>query len=789
MSITFFNRILISIGLLSVSMIAYQLSLMQYLSIIQWYHFAYMVIAIALLGFGGAGTFLALFRERLLGKIEILLPFFTGLSGIFMPISIWLSGQPFASFDTYLLFVEQKQVWRLLLFELLFFIPFFFCALAIGMVFIKYTDRIGKLYFSNLAGSGLGGLAALLLFWTFSPMQIPFITGLLALVAALFILPNQRKVFWLSATLLSAIILLFFSFRSPVSLDISQYKSISRTLDLPEIGIDTTANTPYGWVQYVSSTVLRYAPGLSLSYTGKVPVTDAVFNNGEWAGAVLSSAKESEILDHTTAALPMEINQPQKVLVLNAGTGIRSHYYSQTERTRVHHVESHPLISEFSSKKTGFGANVKQYQQDARSFLAGSDEYYDLISLPDVGAFGGSAGLHAIQEDYLFTTDSFELMFDRLQPAGIISISVWMDYPYRNPLKITATLAETLTAKGIREPLDHLAAVRSWNTIIYLLKKTPFSETEIQAVRQFCERLSFDPLILRGISSEEKSKFNSLLDESLFRYTDELLVGDREKLYESYDFNVKPATDDKPYFSQFLRWESFPYLQKLFGDQSASFFELGYLIVGVTFLQSLLLAIILIILPLFFLKRKMENKTWTLLYFAGIGIGFMFVEMVLIQRFILFLGHPVYSVAAVISVMLLLSGTGSWLSTNLKLGLAAIRKVLIIVAGILLLYSFVLPWLLEAGMGLGMGIRIFLSLLLIGIPAFFMGMPFPLGLRYLSKRNEGEVPWAWGINGCFSVVSTSLATIIAVEAGFSVLILSGAAAYMVTMAVCYLKRL
>ena len=785
---SFSNRLLFSIGLLSVSMIAYQLSLMQYLSIIQWYHFAYMVIAIALLGFGGAGTFLALFRKQLIDKIDFLLPVFIALSGICMPLCIWLSGQPFASFDTYLLFVEQREIWRLLLFEFLFFVPFFFCALAIGMVFIKYTNRIGKLYFSNLVGSGFGGVVAIVLFWMASPVEIPFITGVLAMIAAMLVIPSQKRNLWLSSMIILLIILLFFSYHSPLSLKLSQYKSLSRTLDLPDTEVETAENSPYGWVQYVSSPVLRYAPGLSLSYMGEIPVTDAIFNNGDWVGAVLDSASDSKILDYTTSAIAMEIAKPRKVLVLNSGTGIMSHYLNEKGVGQIQNVDPHPVLWKLSSERKGIENNVQQFEQDGRSFLSESDVQYDLISLPDIGAFGGTAGLQAIQEEYLLTTDSFSSIFDHLNKNGIISVTVWMDYPYRNPLKITATLAETLTEKGINEPKQHLVAVRSWNTITYLLKKEAFSEKEIRMVREFCDRLSFDPLLLPGIFTQERSNYNALQDESLFRLTDQLLSKDREKLFETYDFNIKPATDNKPYFSQFLKWKSFSHLQELFGGQSASFFELGYLIVGVTFLQSLILAFILIILPLFLLKGKMENKTWTLLYFSGIGIGFMFLEIVLIQRFILFLGHPVYSVAAVISVMLLLSGIGSWCSSNLQPGFASMRKILLSITFILILYAFGLQWVLDLGMELGTGIKVIVSLILIGFPSFFMGMPFPLGMRYLSWKNEEEVPWAWGINGCLSVVSTSLATIIAIEAGFSVLILFGALAYLITLVSCYLKN-
>lgn len=783
------SRLLLSIGLLSLSMIAYQLSLMQYLSIVQWYHFAYMIIGIALLGFGAAGTFIAIFRKFLLRRIELFLPVCMILTAIFMPVSIWLSTQPFARFDTYLLFVEQREVWRLLFFELLFFIPFFFCALAIGLTFVNYTSKISKLYFSNLAGSGLGGLTAILLFWTATPIQIPFITALLSLLAALLILPLRRKSIW-TGTIIVAGIFFYFSLSSPLKLHLSQYKSLSRTLDLPETIVEEAVNSPYGWVQYVSSPYLRYAPGLSLGFTEEVPFVDAVFNNGEWVGALLQSEGESRILDYTTSAIAWDLSSLEKVLILSAGTGIRTRYAVMREAAMIDHVESNPVISEFANRKMDLKseASVNFHTQDVRSFLAHTEKEYDLISFPALGEFGGSAGLQAVQEEYLLTKKAFSTAFDRLQEKGYLEIKVWMDYPYRNPLKITATLAEVLAEKNISDHTDHLIAVRSWNTISFIIKKSSFIPSEIQRVREFCEELNFDPLILPKITPEERSRYNALEDESLFRLTDSIISEDREKVYERYNFHLRPATDDKPYFSQFLRLKSFPHLQQLYGEQSASFFELGYLIVGVTFIQSLFLAVVLIILPLFWLKGQLKNKTRTLLYFSGLGIGYMFVEIVFIQRFILYLGHPVYSVAAVISGMLLLSGLGSWYSSRLQLSLEGIGRLVLFIVLLLLVYILSLPWLLEISIGLPLGVKTGISLVLIGIPAFFMGMPFPLGLHHLSLHNEAGVPWAWGVNGCLSVVSASLATILAIETGFSILLLLGGVAYLITAGSCWITN-
>ena len=780
------KRILFSIGILSMTMIAYQLSLIQYLSIIQWYHFAYMVITIALLGFGGAGTFLSLFRKKLVDKIEMLLPLFILLGGIFMPVSLWFSGNGFANFDTYLLFVEQKEIWKLFLFELLFFIPFFFCALSIGLVFIAYTESIGKLYFSNLVGSGLGGLLAILLFWTSGPAQIPFVTALLTVLASLIILPKKYNLAWKGLVFIISVGLLYFSFNSPVRLNLSQYKSLTRTLNLPETKVISSENSPFGYVQYISSSVLRYAPGLSLSYSEEIPTNDAVFNNGEWAGIILRSPEDSKILNYTTSSVSMELIDLEKVLVLDAGTGIKSTYYKQMGFKQVDHVEPNPMINELSGVWESEGINI--IQEDARTYLSRSEKKYDLIHLPDLGNFGGNAGLKAISEEYLFTTEGFSEMLDLLKNNGILQITVWIDYPYRNPLKITATFVEALTDKGFKNPENHLVAVRSWNNITYILKKESFDKEEVSIVKKFCERLSFDPLILPGIKNEERNKNNTLQDESLFHLTDSILSPYRQNLYESYDFKIKPASDDQPYFSQFLKWKSFLKLQELFGAQTGLFFELGLLILAVTFFQSVVLALLLIILPLFILKKKIKDRTWTLFYFSGIGIGFMFVEIVFIQRFILLLGQPAYSVAAVIGIMLLFSGIGSWYSSKYLPGMGILKKVNLIITGILVLYAIVLPSLLELAVGWPLGFKLFFTVVMIGIPSFFMGFPFPVALRFISDNNKAGVPWAWAVNGCLSVISASLATLLAVTAGFKMLTFFAALAYLITFASCYFRK-
>lgn len=167
------HRLVTATGIVSIALISGQVALMQLLSIMQWHHYANMVISIALLGFGAAGTLLSLIRRRLLDHSEMLIPFLMIMSGLTMLGAVWLSRSGFARFDSYLLFVDRSQWVALAINYLLFFLPFFCGALALGIIFIKYVSTIGKFYSSNLIGSGIGAITAALLSWYFLPAALP----------------------------------------------------------------------------------------------------------------------------------------------------------------------------------------------------------------------------------------------------------------------------------------------------------------------------------------------------------------------------------------------------------------------------------------------------------------------------------------------------------------------------------------------------------------------------------------------------------------------------------------
>jgi hypothetical protein len=309
------------------------------------------------------------------------------------------------------------------------------------------------------------------------------------------------------------------------------------------------------------------------------------------------------------------------------------------------------------------------------------------------------------------------------------------------------------------------------------MTKSQLTTNEINNTRSFCEEMMFDPAILPDLKTEERSAYNQLQDERFFRYLDQILSKERKEFYSNYDFNIQPATDNKPFFSQYLRLKSLERLASFFGNRSLPFFEVGYLLVLVTLVQTLLASFVLIILPLFKLGWKGKNKLSILLYFSGIGLGYMFVEIVLIQYFILYFGSPVYSASAVITALLIFSGLGSYVSGKFITSRKQLILLFVFIALVLLIYAFALMPVLQGTVHFGLPYKLLIVLLLIGPLAFLMGMPFPSGLSAVSKANPASIPWAWGVNGCTSVISTALATIVSVELGFNWVLLLAAVAY------------
>ena len=313
-------RLHLALVLLSAALIGFQLEQMQLLAFVQWHHFAYLIISVALLGFGASGTLIALRRTILLRHLEWLLPVLMFACSITMAMALPLSREMTNRFDIGLLFVEPGQAVILLLSQCLYLLVFFLGALPLGLVFVGFSSRINSLYCANLVGSGIGGVTAVALMYFLLPQQLPALTALLPWAAGVLVISRTRRMPLLAVGALPLAVIAVVAYH-PLQIGPSQYKDISRTLDLPGAKITANQPSPYGLVQLVKAPSLRYAPGLSLTYGGEVPtVSGVVFTNGDWFGAV--SSGEPSFLRATAAALPYTMGKRNRVLVLQAGTGM-----------------------------------------------------------------------------------------------------------------------------------------------------------------------------------------------------------------------------------------------------------------------------------------------------------------------------------------------------------------------------------------------------------------------------------------------------------------------------------
>jgi hypothetical protein len=340
------NRLPLAVGLCSAAVIAFQLVIMQLLAIAQWHHFAYMVISMALLGFGAAGTVLALYRPLFERHYAALLPALFAGCALAMAASAWVVGLA-GDFDAFLLFFDAGQFGLLAFSYLAWSLPFFFAGLAITLAFHCEVRRIGVLYCANMAGSGAGALLVIGLLWLVPAERLAGLLALLPLAAAWLTLPAGTSTRAAAAAGLATLAVALASLAWPAAPSPSQYKDISAALLLPGARITHARSSPHGRLEVVEADVMRFAPSLSLNFRGEPPVRPVVFNDGDYLGTLLGRgmAGERHLLDHSTRALPYALRNPARVAVLEAGTGTEVSLALASGATEIHAVEPHRQLN------------------------------------------------------------------------------------------------------------------------------------------------------------------------------------------------------------------------------------------------------------------------------------------------------------------------------------------------------------------------------------------------------------------------------------------------------------
>lgn len=792
---------LLSIFILSASALAYEILLLRLFSIIHWHHFASMIISIALLGYGISGSLITLFRDRLLPhyqQVFIANALLFGLSSLVCFIIV--QHFPFNSLE---ILWDSSQWFQLLLSYLLLTLPFFFVANAVALSLMRFSERIPLLYGIDLIGAGLGVLLMVILLQNFSLNNVLRLLAVCGISAGLFSLRGLKQgqaQLNLALIVMCLIIVILAPYRW-TDLRLSPYQGLSQALSVKGTTLLQSHSSAIARTDVVQSKQIpfRHAPGLSLSSPAGPPEQLAVFRDGDQMTTIdiVSSPTVLEYYDYMSTALPYKLHpSPQNVLILASTTGALVLQADKFEAQQIDVVEpdlhmSNLITDEFADY---IGWSKLQHKVDIHNItsrgFAASAGLYDLVIMgPPSASSGGSAGVHAVAVNYDYTVEALQSYLQLLKPNGLLSLTLWTSTPARANIKLLATVVSAMKNIGIDQPGQHIAWIRSWNTATLLIKNSVLTATDIIAVRQFSASRGFDLAWLPDINPDEANRYSILQNPVFYQAAKALLQESDDSFIDNHLFRLQPASDNKPFFNFYFKGSSLNDLLSMPGQTGLSLIGVGYPTLLITLAQALAAALLLILGPLVFIrfnqKRKAVSRCRIIVYFMGIGLAYLFIELAFIQKFTLILSQPLYAVAVTLCAFLIFSGLGSlYIQHRMKTASETTLSNLLLgsVIGITLIsiiYVLLLPQISQMLMALPEPARLSSAFILAAPLAFVMGMPFALGLTSLQQSSPELIPWAWGINGCASVLSAILAVLLAIEIGFNGVLISAAVLYII----------
>ncbi|MCP4640107.1 MAG: SAM-dependent methyltransferase [bacterium] len=790
--------------LISAACIAYQVALVRTFAVMQWHHFAHMIISMAMLGFGASGALLAVTRPWVAGREPVLLRFAAWLAVVGLPGCFLLGVH--IPFETFRLTVEPMQMVYVGALYLVLAIPFGLMAICIALAFMANPERVGRVYGVNMLGSGLGAAGAVALLHMAHPAHIPFLlTPVVAAGAALLSVGVARSRFARTLALIVPVLVLagaVWMCGRPPALPLSEYKPLSYALQLPDARVIAEAHGPLAVLTAVESDQIRETPGQVSGYPwerlGPFPPQVGVFFDGNGPSPVHrfdGDLAPFAYLDYVTGAVAYRLVDAPHAFVIGAGGGTEILSALSHGSAHVTAVELDPNVVRLVDDRLGAFSGCPYGRDDVtlvvaegRGFAQGARGEFDLIHVPSTGGFAtASAGVLTLSESYLYTVESFVAFLDRLSPEGVLVMDCWLQVPPRNALKLFATAVEACETAGIAEPGRHLLFVRSWNNATICVSRSALSDDHIAAVRAFCESRGFDICHLPGMRPGEANQFTVLPDTGTTYHEAAARILDpetRDAFLHAYPFYVQPATDDRPFFFRFFKWK---HLTWFLGKEGPGlpFVEWGYVVLIATVVQSVVAGLVFVLLPVAVFRRRAirGGKGRILVYFGCLGLAYMALEIAMIQRLMLFLASPVLAMAAVLTAFLVFSGLGSLYADRRIVGLGRPVGGIAVSA---LAFLVLMPVLFRVGCGWPVVVRAVAAVVFLAPMAFFMGMPFPMGLQRVSRTAPGYMPWAWAVNGCASVTGASLAPLLALHCGFRLVL--GFAALLYAVAALTLGR-
>ena len=777
----------VSVFLLSASTLAFELILSRLFAITQFYHFAFMAISLALLGTGASGTALSVFPALRKGEATSRLPLFALATSLAMLGSFVLANR--LPFDSFAIAWDRSQILYLALMYLALAVPFFTGALTTGWLLSTHPNDTPRVYAANLIGSAVGCLLALGTLATLGGERAALFSAWLAGLASLTVRlapssqdrttpPESRISFVLGLVVVSLLSWWMASLPAVTHMQLSPYKSLAQALRVPQTELVWTRWNAATRVDFVQSPAIRSFPGMSYAYTGPLPRQDGLTFDGDDLSPVTYLTPETAgFAEYLPGAVAHRLRPNATTLVLGARGGLDVVAALANGAARVTAVESNEIAVEAVHDATGEldDPRVQYVVEDSRAFVQRTVDTFDIVQLALTQPYRPvTSGAYSLAENFDLTVEGFRDLLQRLNEDGILVVTRWLQTPPSEGLRLFALVVTAAEQQGL-DPSACVIALRGYNTVTVIAQRGSWTGAEIDTITDFAAARRFDLIYAPGLSAAAANRYNVLPEDPYYRNFHALISApDRHRFYADYPFDVTPPTDDWPFFGHYFKWTQAGELWAQLGKTWQPFGGAGYYVLLFMLGFVSIAAAMLILLPLVVrgaLGRR-QHTGQAMAYFAVIGLGFLFVEIPLTQRLILYVERPTYALGTVLFGLLLFSGIGSTLSPRAPWRLALASVVIASTA-----YPFLLPVLFQATLGLPLTMRFVLAILVLGPLGLLMGMPLPKGIDWLKRSAPDLIPWAWGVNGAVSVVAAVLAALIALSAGFTWVLLAGAVCY------------
>lgn len=844
----------VSVALGAGAVIALQIDIMRVFAVGNWTHFGSLVVSLAMLGFGLTSAVMASakgwFSKHWLGAA-------TGALGLMGPLAVGanLFIQQLG-FNPIYLVSDPNQKWKLVEIFLASLAPFLAGAVFLGCVFLKSNKTFGRVYFADLAGSGLSGLVFLAAMYLFAPVNliaVPLALWLASCVAWTF-LPGARAS--LIPFLVSAVVAFGGHFVVAPQLGLSRlavndYKGASYARRLPEAKKVYENYSPFGFMEAYTTSYLHFAPGLSDNAGFNLPEMPAnaymglyIDSDGPIGVMRHLTEKESAYFHYLPMYYPYVVKKAPKTFITQFGGGISTEVALASGSKDVTVAEGNRGILNafhdpvFKSFTDDILSKVRVIDYEGRHFLAQTSEKFDVIDLSLADSTGlSNPGGFTVVEKFPYTQEAMQTYMRALADGGVLAVTIWnKEEPPKSVLKLYATMAAASRALDGDKMGNSFFVTSSYlSTMTVLYKRGGFTGEEIDKLRKHTHDMSFDEIYSPGLFYDGSQTDRTLsgyvaqfftapvngppstkpavdptapvdptgpdagppsgkADDGILPSTvmgrlawHTLVNGGWPDIANRYVFDTRKLTNDAPYFAAYVKTKDLPAV--LFDADRLEPLqdEWGYLLIWATLGIACVTAAVLLVIPLIFGWRSIFSKTpgkaLTVLYFACLGAGYIMVEVGLIAHFVMALGNPTVSASILITGMLVFSGLGALVSERVLPILRMFMPVLFVAIGAMLIgYALFLNVALDAVGTLPYSARLLLCFVFIAPPAFLMGFPMSLAMTTLGRLGKEHMfIWAWGVNGCFSVIGAAAAPVIATNFGLGAVIEIAGVAYLLAL--------